>query len=779
MKKIRIKSLPKAQEGMNFRTPAMNSMASPFVFFPENGGSEPGTSVNETIKPTSWEHANMEAEKGETVVTNLNKTGIPEFYKVGGKRHYEGGTPLNLPDESFIFSRDRNMKIKDPEILKMFGKSTKDKKGFTPADLSKKYNLNDYQKILMDPDTDKLQRKTAEMMIQNYNNKLGALAMAQESLKGFPDGIPGIAMPYIENMDIHPEDIVKSPPVQQVPMQQLPMKFGGIKKFQTGGATGGNPSTSDKATRVQDIPKDAVKWDQSAAGYDETQIQPGDYVKKADGKWHFVRGYKAAPYTGNFQDPRLAGKLGDLQEAYGRLEQTITSNPDLQKAIVTKYQENMASAKPNTKTGLTAVELEKAKNLPENQIIGNFLEMQKQVMAVNAHMGDMSGVDPKDRWDKDRKNYTETISTLGFQPLDVYQQAAFQGAYISLQDIAKDEKYKKVLEDFNILQVGSGDEKLRGKENQTVSDIDGWVGNTTIGQAALYKPVLKDLEMEEAKWKELAVEDERAQGVKHLNVNNVQKPAEWWLQDVVKTAGAARDFFGIKKYQPWQATPGVYLPNPTFMDPTRALAANAEVANIATQGAGAFSGPQAFSARSAQIQGKAAQNAADVLSQVHNQNVGIANQFEMTKAQILNQASDKKAQLATQLYDKNVILNQQFDNAKNQARQNLRQNYVDAITNRAQTQTLNQLYDQYQVDPTTGGFMYFTDGRPVTPTQANKTGVMDKFQEYKRLNPGVDDSTIYKMAAADLGVPQVPGSQFGVDPSEFAYPMGIPSGFQQ
>lgn len=208
---VRIVRQPKAQSGFEIKmNPGMGFNANQ-LSWPVMAGefSAPDVEVNNTLKPTDWDQANLEAEKGETVVTNLNYDGIPEHYTIGGKRHYEGGTPLNLPPNSFIFSRDRSMRIKDEEILKMFN-MTPTKKGYTPADIAKQYNINKYRKILADPNSEDLQRKTAEMMITNYNLKLGKLALVQESLKGFPQGLPMISMPYLQTMNINPEEFAQT-----------------------------------------------------------------------------------------------------------------------------------------------------------------------------------------------------------------------------------------------------------------------------------------------------------------------------------------------------------------------------------------------------------------------------------------------------------------------------------------------------------------------------------------------------------------------------------------
>jgi len=68
-------------------------------------GNSPEIKINSTLQPSPREEATLEAERGETVVTNLQHEGIPEFYTIGGKPHSRGGTPLNLPENSFIFSK--------------------------------------------------------------------------------------------------------------------------------------------------------------------------------------------------------------------------------------------------------------------------------------------------------------------------------------------------------------------------------------------------------------------------------------------------------------------------------------------------------------------------------------------------------------------------------------------------------------------------------------------------------------------------------------------------
>jgi hypothetical protein len=171
------------------------------------------TQVRDTLQPVPRNLANLEAERGEYAYGGISGDNIPDNFKIGGKRHSKGGTPLDLPEGSFIFSDTASMKIKDPSVLKMFDLKPK-KGGYTPADIAKKYDINSYKKLLYDPNTDELTRKTATIMIKNYIMKLGYLSIVQEAMKGFPQGMPEVAKPVLETMGYSMEQFVPEP-VQQ------------------------------------------------------------------------------------------------------------------------------------------------------------------------------------------------------------------------------------------------------------------------------------------------------------------------------------------------------------------------------------------------------------------------------------------------------------------------------------------------------------------------------------------------------------------------------------
>jgi hypothetical protein len=1052
-KKVRI-TLPKAAKGLNLSSkPGTHPIVggrqlAPGAFFPSTNFVEPNVEVNSTLKPTDRENANLEAEKGETVVTNLAQTGIPEFYTVGGKRHYDGGTPLSLPPDSFIFSRDRKLAVKDKDILAQFGKNVgkKGKKKYTFAELSKQYDINKYRKILADPAADKHQINTAEMMIENYNKKLGGLAMVQESMKGFPNGIPGIAMPYLMATGIDPAEIL--PQQQPQAPQGMPMKYGGQNYFAPGGefeeaetaeslsemefeptqgmldavkpsapavwdyaaqqkyisspdyvpgggegrgnlyqqgivdyftsqGTGGGreageqffkdvardtgevysytdtggggskwafdrtatdalaqqkqqeaiaaqqakdaargftpgfkyendqlfqkrqgrvtgeehweasnpvmarlyakkygtgelsgkelmqqikenpeafasswgqqaaddaqlaaitlkqfgggvseddyvvgvgelaspeeqalfeqgyynpnvipfyteenrpgagnrkrvrvtmpgttPQTSGKPVKVQNIPKGKRKWDMNAEGYDKASVREGDYIRNKDGVWMKVTGRTtgAPEYTGGPLDEKLKGNVADLREAYGRLEQRIEGNPDLRDAIIKQYRDNMAKVKP--RKNLSQTDIDRAKGMTDVEIMDNFYRAQKQVMAVQAHKGQLK--DNKDLWDKDKNQYINTITELGFDPMDASETAAFQGTYIGLQKLAQDPKFKDELADFRVTPVGKGDEPGGGTGLSTISDIDGWFGNTTVGEAALYAPKANELEMQEAEWDEVRKDP----GVKHLQNQYGPGRTPFWTEDIINLGFAAKNLFGIRKELPWQAKPITTLPRPTFLSPDQQIQNILGAQRQGVRGAGAFGSPQAYAANVAAMQANAMQHVANAIGNVHDRNVQVANQFELQRANIINNANVRDAQLATSLHDKNAILNQQFRNAKNQAWDNVRRMGVNMWTNRGMTQNLNTFTDQYDIDPVTG-FKYFTSPRELTPKNAQSNDVYDLAASYKNTAPDMTWGEALRFAKASKGLPDSPTMGTGMDPREMAagYPGSASGGY--
>jgi hypothetical protein len=157
-----------------------------------------------------------------------------------------------------------------------------------------------------------------------------------------------------------------------------------------------------------------------------------------------------------------------------------------------------------------------------------------------------------------------------------------------------------------------------------------------------------------------------------------------------------------KKYLPYYANYNAVVPSPTFYSPERELAANAEQANIMTQGLANFAGPQSFMSNASAVQGKAAEQAANTLGKYNNLNVGVANQFSPLVAETLNKQAMYAAERANELFKGNVIANQQYDNAKRAYVNNLAKSYANAWNNRMNLGDINDSMAYYYKDPRTG-----------------------------------------------------------------------------
>ena len=274
--KVRVTDVPKAKTGYQVD----GSLANDISAF--GGGNlklgQPSAVARKTITKVPREEANLEAEGGETVLT-FDPSGYPLFYEIKGPRHSQNGVPLNLPDDSFIFSDTRSMKISDPNILEMFGKKAK-KGGYTPAELSKQYlNINKYREILQDKDSDKVEIKTAQLMIKKSIFKLGALALAQESKKGFPQGIPVVAKTYMEEAGISEQDILPNAEQPQEGMQQQMPQEGQQPMPQEQMMQGEAPTMPDGSPVA--MPEDLSQEQQMPPQEQPTMGYGGIYLRKA------------------------------------------------------------------------------------------------------------------------------------------------------------------------------------------------------------------------------------------------------------------------------------------------------------------------------------------------------------------------------------------------------------------------------------------------------------------------------------------------------------------
>lgn len=154
------------------------------------------SNANKNLKINPDIVGNAEVEKNETI---LNQKGLFRVEGKNAKSHTNGGVPTILEEGDFVFSD--KVKIKGKEIKPLFP-WLNENKTYTMSDISKSGPLKNFNNHLNNLDSDySLDKKTAELMTGNLMNKLSALSLVQESIKGMPNGLPDLSKMYLGNLE--------------------------------------------------------------------------------------------------------------------------------------------------------------------------------------------------------------------------------------------------------------------------------------------------------------------------------------------------------------------------------------------------------------------------------------------------------------------------------------------------------------------------------------------------------------------------------------------------
>ena len=388
-----------------------------------------------------------------------------------------------------------------------------------------------------------------------------------------------------------------------------------------------------------------------------------------------------------------------MQSVYGSLKNKL-KDKKVREKIYDKYLEKVKSAKR-----LSKADKSRLISLSEDDVIKSFLKQQEQVAII----GNRNGLRDKDgkllpdvsEWDKGEgseknKKYKEFVNKNNIEELTEDEIKVSQGVFQALDALRDD----PLLSDVRVRPTGKKDSAY--DENSRISEIEGFAGNTLMGQAAgVVAPNeydTLDLDYEEEKVKEEP---------QNLTQVAAQKKTPFWLQDDVNLIGAIGDRFSLKKQTPLELTGNVSIPNPTFYSPDQAIQNTLSSQKTATEGAKAFGSAADYANFANFTQGKAASQVANNIANVQNQNVGISNDFAARKAQLMNQDSAIKAASKVREWDKYNLVDSNYDNAARASNAEIRKQFNNRWTNRGMTQTLNERDDQFDVDPRTG-FTYHT-----------------------------------------------------------------------
>ena len=776
MYRVRIKKLPGKRMG-GPKTGQQTSTGALSIQPTALGGSDIDQYIGEkeliptkTMQPVPRDKANVEVEKGEVIAGDLAKDGMLQTAIAGGKRHFEGGTPLNLPDDTFIFSDTKAMKIKDPDFLAKFGKTSG---SYTPAELAKQYDVSKYRKILQDPNSDSVDKKTAELMIRNYTMKLGGLALAQESKKGFPQGVPLLSKPYLqangvseeqimpkyqpkfseqgEEMESEEEDmgepqeevtydesmptqmpdgqdIAMSDEMQGQPMAAYGMSMGGYPMpYAQGGLETFNPYNRSQ----QAIDADNQAYMERTrnmvypAGFNNNTNIPNESYD--DQLWYTMgmSDQGLQNYTNSFSnDGQWKAPLPKEQWSPKRAEGGLVKAQDgaetkklppyteaegySAKGVVELNKYRKMYGLPQLKGSVTKADIKKAAGELQSKIIENNPELVSDYMTNRSH--------------KPNNKLAAILKQKGYASTNEGVKKALADNKITKDDIKtayKDDLWWYRALETNTKELSKDEYEKKMKDPNAIKQGDILYFNEDPNNPQAYTQyVMKDA----AKDNKAVTVPETEEETERPDLVDVDEAGAqdstaygWTMPDTLNMFGALKDKAGIKKYMPWAAPVDSEEARGRYLDVTRPAAAIAEQANIAQQNLAQFTGsPQEASARAMGIQGQAAGQVADLMANYNNQNVNIGNQLEQGNVGIRNQERQLNQGISKQLYDQTTVANQAYDNAKNQADQQIRLAMQQGWKNASDIANVSATSDQYDIDPWTGRPI-FTGGKDAVP----------------------------------------------------------------
>jgi len=700
--------------------------------------------VRKTLTSVPREEANVEAEGGETVVGDFQKDGLDEFYNIQGPRHADGpGVPLNLP-ESFIFSDTKKMRINNPDLLKLFGKS---KGSYTPAALSKRYQLNDYNAKLLDKDTDTLEKETAELMINNNRDKLSKLAIIQEVyLKG--GNVPKFAFPYLEKKGINTSQLA----TDQDDINEEQYRYGGyLNKYQNAGST----KSSKKGAAEQPIYTLPLADNSYIDRGSNTELNNSFPMSDNNGAF-FEQGSRIINTYNN-------GLPNDTSYVY--MKNIDRGGNPLTESFYYNTGQNMPDKKP--------VSNFQGSNQNTNQYYFDAINRLTGLDSLNKKK--VGGYLPKAQVGEDRFNPADaakarTVDKIpeGFTPYKEdanYARKITQGRQINaatqgthtvagvLSNKGTYSTFHKAAAEAGItdpteLEKAAADylgpnPRLPSKKEvvrvQPVAPAAPQSAATPSPSAPQSCPpghmeingncvnIEREREFHGGKGSGSAVgENEvvnKAEAEKQTYDYSQYPSQPFFKSDVVDLYGSAFSLFDNTDVGPtYQRVAGPRTINPVLEDPTRAIANRQEGAARATDAIKAF-GRNPSSAAS-YMQGLAAGDTADIISGVNQRNIGTLNQTQGFNAQMLGNY-DRSRQMADRQYDVDLATYlQQKANTRAQKRNVFTNKLSQAYTNQGNVNLLNA-QDPSFVFSTRANNIRFT-GQPGNEEASTETGFTRK-----------------------------------------------------
>lgn len=685
-------------------------------------------SVRYSLSGVPRDKANIEAEGGETVLTDLNNDNQFGLYNITGPRHSKGGVPMFLPEQSFIYSDTDKMRFNQDELAE-YGIETKLK--MTPAQVSKRYELNKYYGSMQDQFADEITARSSELMLKKNMMGLSKLAFGQELKKKFEDGVPLAAHPYLVSIGEDPieftakvENITKKQaqmkafaalsPEQQQQLLQLQEMMAQVDQQQTQQPEQSfeDPSMQEQQLAMAD--QDVMAMgdpNQGMARYgremgmykeggeDPVNPLPKNHPQYAEaqkmidsGKYEVVKGSLVdGKQTYNFKrivpdDPKFKAD----KEAQAR-KQKISAKDQKGKGTVSIYGEDLSGqekAIQGSDIGMYKFGILSEGTRPEHQGMGASAYGSDDIMKPE------SKADFYDRWG----DVIETIPGFNYENPDDPKWGDFQ----------RKAEAKRRQEHIDAFGDDTGYIPY-WREKGSKGYVKGTAFDSKLGLHTFNAPRFR-LNPEEPGDVSFSVDvpPEPRPPLEIPPVKNYPPPTpQFWAQDVNNYN--ALSMIDDNLYLPW-APDAAPAKIDYVLDDWRSNAnANLAAANTMAGALGAAGGAQAVA--NSNIQGTAIEGIAAGINNTNRNNFGIMNQVAPMQAQLDMQVDNINQNRNVKVYDDTNKTLQNADNFQNWKILTEARLFNDLIGNRANTANLNSTYDYLQINPEQAGAISFKGGK--------------------------------------------------------------------
>ena len=736
---------------------------------------------NNSVKPSSRpvlhgddpNKATVEAEKGETVLTTSGNVGNQkELANIGGKKHSEGGTFLDLPAGSAIFSD--HLKLADEKMLGLFG--YKGKKARTFAEISKQYNISELNDKLADPDTniDKIAKTSLEKSITDANYKLSLLFTLQqfhEEKKGEQDDHSRHFEPFLERTRLGYDELLNSDSITEAPTDQQedkPMAFGGQSRGfmknvlnqaldynQTGqgpqiiGMQANRKGLFRKNYDIQFAPiqEEPMIGSSSYAGSvpdaTPTETTPAAPTKSVP---RFVE--NGAETEAKINAPKEGERWGEddspytPQQAYGKEGATqlneilkvlglgeievVKDKTDYRKEVKQSIRDVQIIGSKNPKI-IADYFLNRDNNATKSHRPNNQLQrMLKEAKLVPSNGKEFTNADLRKFYDEGEIN--DAFIVKGFNDGLWHYRAP----YTKIYDIEDGDEYQKL--DSEVKQKGfqasdgnwyifRGQGKYEGYRYKADGSIE----------AITPDPKIMD---ELYKWNVKNMPDE---GPAPIDM-------QYRWENRRALAQAKKNRRNIPFITPFTAMPETYYTDMAYYSPDQAIGALQSMSSTRGEQQAMFASPQTQLANQLADQEYLKMNS--IISEYADKNVASYNAERNMNTNIAQNSSNRLAAAMQGNADKWAILKQQYRTAASNADNAVAMQEIAMHKERADR--LNSeaaIGEQFKTDPNTGVQM-FVKGKDYFPDTSNTADIASTFESLRTELPSASDDVIAKMALA-------------------------------